>query len=298
VALIAVTYVKGRPGVTTTALGLAFAAPATARPVLVECDPAGGDLMRRHQLAARPGLVDLAAAARTPATFRTPGAVFPPGTASPPQPVEVLDASAQQLRLGRCSVPVVVAPAGGAQTRAALPELTRAGPGPSSPYGGGVLSGARRLVVADCGRCDPVLPSWPVLRAADVVVLLARARADDLAHVREQLGGLLDAVAGRLVVVLAPGGAYPASEVAEVLTSFAGQELGADPSAVGVAGPLPADRRAAGVLGGELLARRGWLRLPLMSALARLLELLRPALPAPAAADRPGPVGVPQAGPR
>ena len=62
--LLAVAYVKGRPGATTTALGLAAASPAELGVVTVECDPAGGNLAHRHQLAAMPSLVDLAATAR------------------------------------------------------------------------------------------------------------------------------------------------------------------------------------------------------------------------------------------
>src|SRR5690242_457047 len=108
--LIAVSYVKGRPGATTTALGLAAAAPISVRPVVVEADPAGGDLMRRLGLAATPSLVDLAAAAR--------------GTT---RAEDALAAGTQTAVIGQVGVPVVVAPAGGAQTRAALPELTGAG---------------------------------------------------------------------------------------------------------------------------------------------------------------------------
>ncbi|WP_307962211.1 hypothetical protein [Salinispora arenicola] len=98
--LLAVTYVKGRPGVTTTALGLVATAPAQARAVMVECDPAGGDLMRRHQVAAAPSVVDLAAAPR--------------GAAGP---ADVFAAATQVVTLREATVPVVVAPAGGAQTR-------------------------------------------------------------------------------------------------------------------------------------------------------------------------------------
>ncbi len=245
--LVAMTYVKGRPGVTTTALGLAAVAPAVARPVVVEADPAGGDLMRRLELAATPSLVDLAAAAR--------------GATSAD---DAFAAGTQAMVVGDVGVPVVVAPAGGAQARAALPELT--GTGRS------VLTTAERLVLADCGRLAPGSAAWPLLRLADVVLVMARARADELAHLREALAELVDVGAGRLVVLLATGSLYSAADVAEVLTAHVVEELARDPGGFGVLGPLPTDRKAAAVLGGELLAGRRWRRLPLMRAYADLLD--------------------------
>lgn len=252
--LVAVTYVKGRPGVTTTAFGLAAVAPVEAGAVVVECDPAGGDLMHRLDLAAAPSLVDLAAAAR--------GATHPQ---------DALAVSRQAVVLGDVAAPVVVAPAGGAQTRAALPELTGTGRN--------VLTAPDRLVVADCGRLAPGSPAWPLLRLADVVLVMARARTDELAHLREHLAELVDIGAGRLVVLLAAGGVYPAADVADVLTAHVVEELARDPDSVGVLGPLPADRKAAAVLGGELAAGRRWRRLPLMRAYAGLLHDLAPHLP-------------------
>ncbi|MFY1632351.1 hypothetical protein ACN27F_03530 [Solwaraspora sp. WMMB335] len=252
--LLAVTYVKGRPGATTTALGLAAVAPGWAWPVVLECDPAGGDLTRRHRLAAAPSIVDLAAASR--------------GVASH---ADVFVVASQRLPVAEVAVPVVVAPAGGAQTRAAVPELT-----------GGereVLAAPGRVVVADCGRSGPGSPVWPLLQLADVMVVLARANADDLAHLREHLGDLVGAAPGRLVVLLGAGGAYPAAEVADVLATHLGQELARDPKAVSVLGPLPYDRQAAAVLDGDLTAGRRWRRLPLMAAYTRLWTDLTPYLP-------------------
>lgn len=251
--LIAVTYVKGRPGATTVGLGLAAIAPAEAQAVLVECDPAGGDLTLRFGLAAKPSLVDLAAAARVAGSGD-----------------EAFTAGTQNAALGEHVVPVVVAPAGGAQTQAALPEMTAAGRA--------VLTTSERLVVADCGRLEVASPVWALLELADVVLVVTRARADELAHVREQLGGLLDAEPGRLVVLLAPGGDYPAAEVAEVLSSHVVDELARDPASITVSGPLPEDRRAASVLGGGMVAGRRWRRLPLMRALSELLDDLAPSL--------------------
>src|SRR4051812_24159155 len=137
-ALAAIGYIKGCGGATTTAVGLAMAMPVEARPVVVECDPAGGDLMRRHRLAVSPGLVDLATAARGEATS-----------------AQALAGSTQQLRVGDRTVGVVVAPSGGAQTRVALSVLAR--PGQT------MLNPPDRLVVADCGRLDFTSPARPLL---------------------------------------------------------------------------------------------------------------------------------------
>jgi hypothetical protein len=252
--LLTITYVKGHGGATTTALGATLVAPAQARPLLVECDPSGGDLTHRHRLAARPSVVDLAAAARGPAAGSS----------------EVFTAGVQELRFYDHAVEVVVAPAGGAQTRAALPELTR----PSQP----TLNPPDRLVVADCGRLDADSPARPLLASADVVVVLARASADELAHLREHLADLDSLTAGRLVVALTPGGLYPAGDVADWLTRYVAEALARDPELLMVTGPLPQDRRAAGVLAGDLAPGRRWRRLPLFVALDRLLGELAPLL--------------------
>ncbi len=251
--LLAVTYVKGRPGVTTTALGLAAVAGVSARAVVVEADPAGGDVMRRLQVAATPSLVDLAAAARGAGTD------------------DVFAVGMQTATIGDVAVPVVVAPAGGAQTRAALPELTGTGRA--------VLTTPERLVIADCGRLTPGSAVWPLLRLADVLLVMVRARTDELAHLREALADLVEDGAGRLVVLLAAGGVYPGADVAEVLSTHIAEELARDPASLAVFGPLPHDRKAAAVLGGELVAGRRWRRLPLMRAYTALLDDLAVRLP-------------------
>jgi hypothetical protein len=244
--------IKG-PGVTTAALGMAAVADASARVVLAECDPAGGDLMLRHGLAAKPNLVDLASAAR--------------GTAGDPA---VFRTVVQALRVGDRVVEVVVAPPGGAQSRAALPELTRAGQL--------VLNPPDRLVVADCGRFEALSAARPVLALADVVAVVVRATADALAHLEEHLGELLDAVTGRLVVLLAHGGLYHEAEVADVLGRYVAEELMGSDDQLAVYGPLPEDRRAAALLGGGLLAGRYWRRLPLLRSLDRIAGELAPLL--------------------
>src|SRR5260221_13270976 len=65
--LIAQASVKGSPGVTTTCFALAAAWPAQRR-LVIEADPAGGDLGPWLGLPPAPGLTRLAAAARADPT--------------------------------------------------------------------------------------------------------------------------------------------------------------------------------------------------------------------------------------
>ncbi|PGH46923.1 hypothetical protein CRI70_31210, partial [Streptomyces sp. Ru87] len=68
--LVVLGSVTGAPGVTTTALALAAAWPPDGdggvRPVVVEADGSGGDLLIRFGLPPSPSLLDVAAAAGQP----------------------------------------------------------------------------------------------------------------------------------------------------------------------------------------------------------------------------------------
>ncbi len=259
-ALIAVGYVKSRPGASTVALGLAAALPVSARPVVMECDPAGGDLAARWRLPVAPGLVQLATASRATTRAGLLGGR------------DVMGRFTQQVRVGDRSVDVVVAPPGATQTRVALSVL--ATPGHTVP------SPVPRVVVADCGRLDESSVVWPLLSRADVALVLVRGRRDEVAHLRELIGDLVDAAGQRLVVLLAAGGEYTAPEVAEYLTGHLAGDLDRPDEPVTVRGPLPYDERGAAVLGGDLPAPRRWQRLPLPAALHRVAEMLAPLLPA------------------
>ncbi|WP_307962210.1 hypothetical protein [Salinispora arenicola] len=133
------------------------------------------------------------------------------------------------------------------------------------------------------GRLRPAgtrLAVWSLLRLADVVLVLARGRADEVAHLREYLGELVDAGAGRVVVLLGAGGAYPAADVAQVLSTHLVEDLARDPQAGQRARPAAArPSRGRAVLGGELLAGRRWRHLSLMATYARLWTDLAPFLP-------------------
>jgi hypothetical protein len=253
--LVVVGALKGRPGATTTALGLAAVCDPSARPVLVECDPGGGDLAAWHGLAVVPGVVELAAAVHRRGD--TPAAAE--------DPVSVLSRCAQRLRIGGHTVEMVVAPPGAAQAALAVQVLA----GPGAP----VLAGSDRLVIADCGRLDRSSPAWPLLPVAAVTVLLVRGEVADVAHAQHGIGEVARAAGGRLVVVAASGRYGPAEMDAALATVWP----------AGTGGAVPDDPRGAGVLIGELRSGSHWQR----SRLARALQGLVRGLPVPAG-PKPG----------
>jgi MinD-like ATPase involved in chromosome partitioning or flagellar assembly len=230
--LVSVLSLKGSPGATTFAVALAARWPAPASALVVEADPSGGDLAVRFSLPSTPGLVSLAAAARGGGgaglvwqhTLQLPG-----------------------------GLPVIAAPPDAEQARAALSALA------PDPAGGlGVLRTAGNqpgtVVVVDCGRVDPGSLALPIVRSSDVVVLLSRAHADDLAHLPRRLPAV-----GRWSpnpVLLLVGEGYSTAEVA--------RELGVSPL-----GRVPYDPDGAAVLCGRP-SRRRWRRSgPAHSALGR-----------------------------
>lgn len=156
--LIALCSAKGSPGVTTTmvALGACWPGPGPA-PILLEADPAGGDLVARFGLGPVPGLVSLATAAR-----------------HTPHP-SLLAAHCQLLPGG---LRVISAPVGAEAAHAAL-RMTHAG-------GRELLAAAaadpHTLLLVDAGRVEPHSPTVGLLGTASAVLIVARPRLDDLAH--------------------------------------------------------------------------------------------------------------------
>lgn len=152
-SVIAVAAAKSSPGVSTVAELLVQLGDVGARRVLVDCDPAGGDWLLRPGVAHEPGLASLAMASR-----RGLG------------PGEVLD---HMQRLGD-GLEVVVAPAAARQATSALEMV------------GEVLVDHLRSAgldaVVDCGTLSPASPALPVVRAADLVVMVSRPTAAAVIH--------------------------------------------------------------------------------------------------------------------
>jgi hypothetical protein len=201
--LIALASVKGSPGVTTFALALAASWPADVRRVVVECDPAGGDLAQRFGLATSPGLLSLAAAARQP--------VEPDVVWNHTQPLPG-------------SIQVMPGPPGGQQARAALSTLTS----PTSPLYGTARQPAVAMF-ADCGRLDPGSPAEAVIRHADVLLLISGTYSDELAHLATRVHEL-GHTAARACLVLA-GHGHPTHAVERDLRIPVMARIPDDPSA-------------------------------------------------------------------
>lgn len=229
-ALLALTAVKAAPGVTTTAMALAVMWPPRQRRQLVaECDPSGADLAARFGHTSSPGLVSLAAAARhdhTPDQVRRHTHHLPGG------------------------VDVLLGPASGDQATAAVHTLAHA---PA------VLAGDPATVtLADCGRFWPGTPTTALLRAADLVAIVARPRLDELSHITAAMGALAS-LNRHLGLVLIGRGDYSSCEIAGI-------------TGIQVLGTLPHDPHSAALMTGRATRRRILARRPLLPA-ARALAI-------------------------
>jgi len=146
--IIALTSVKGSPGVTSLATALAATWPGydDSPVLLIEADPAGGVLGPRHGLTAEPSLASYMADARRG---------FDPAIAA---------ANSQEI-----------AP----RVRALIGPVDPAIAERSLSWGGTALADGLRArphlpVVADVGRLDAVSPAMPLAQAADETLLIMK----------------------------------------------------------------------------------------------------------------------------
>ena len=259
--MIAVVSVKGSPGVTTLCLALAACWPDPAAAIMVEADPAGGDVAMRFGLAPSPGLLSLAAAARGRAGTRGEGG------ARPAEGAELVWRHAQALP---GNVPVVAAPPDAGRARGALAVL--AAPDRAAGLNLGPLRAVAAhpgaVLVVDCGRVDEGSPVMPVLRSADVMVVLSGAGADDLAHLARRIPEI--GAWSRDPVLLLTGGGHSIAAVA--------RELGVTPLA-----RVPHDPRGAAVLRGHRSVLRWHRSGPRRSVLGQSAREIADALAARAA---------------
>ena len=263
--LVALVSAKGSPGVTTVALGLAARWP-TPEAVLVEADPAGGDLVTRFGLYHKPGLSTMALAARDATAV--------------PEP----ESWVQRLP---CEVPTVLA-APGSAAAASLATMGERGARMLR-----LLVEHHSAVVVDAGRWHPESPAAPLLVAADVVLLVVRPVPDEIRQADARIGALRELASDVRLVLVGERGMWPPDEIGRAL-------------AAPVAQLVPVDRHGAGVLSGRLAPRRGWsrtgltswTRLPLPMACHSLARALAaPATPIgrrPAATRAPLPTVRPQ----
>ncbi|GIM98249.1 hypothetical protein [Paractinoplanes toevensis] len=187
--LVVVGSIKGSPGVTSLALGLASRWPDTGS-LLVEADSDGGDLAARFGVNPEPGLAALALAIRS----------------SGPDTV-ALEGFAQRLRV---DAEVVLAPPSDAaapaveQLAASVPMLGRAA--------------VHRSVIVDVGRLSRRSPLAPVVQAADHVVVVATPNLADLTQVFSRLQRLRATARGHVWVWLSGAGPYDEAEVSADLS--------------------------------------------------------------------------------
>jgi hypothetical protein len=196
VSAVAIGSVGGSAGATALAVSLARTWPKPC--VVVEADPDGGRLAARLELAVRPGLVDLAGAARRG-----------------DQPDSALWRFAQRDRRGLAVVPCHPA----AEQVQALLRST------AEPIARWCTSCDEHDVVLDVGRWRPGAATSTLARAAHRRVVVVRGEPEDvvaLVHRRD----LLAAVGGVEVVVVA--GTYGRREVARVVPWPILAELPAD----------------------------------------------------------------------
>lgn len=229
-SVIAFGSIKASPGVTTTVLALASVWSSERSLLIVEADPDGGDLAVRVGLHAEPGLTSLAAAGRRSAT-----------AAQGDQHVQRLPGGPRAL----------LGPPDAEQAIRAL-EMIGDGLG---------LSGREdRDVLIDCGRLRPQSPAATFVAQAEIVVIVARPRLDELQHLRARVDQLT-ASGAQVRLLLVGDKPYPPDEVAHAL-------------AVPILGVLPVDPAAAAILNGLGGRRTRLERSPLLRHARDIVEAL------------------------
>lgn len=238
-SIIGVVGAKHSPGATTLAVTLACIPGGQERALLVEADPAGGDLAARTGRSLDPGLLSFAAAGRRGITEG------------------LLDAHTQRLGNG---VTVLLGPPSPEQSAAALTGIGRT----LAP----VLAERPGCTVIDAGRWETRSPARELLQAADVVLVVFHPTVEGVEHVRARLA-TIGTAATRLVAVSVGERPYSPSEVAAVLAPVEVQMIDADPrAAVAIGAGAPIDRwlrrspmvRSIAALAGQLTMDRTGVR--------------------------------------
>lgn len=247
--MIALVSAKGSPGATVA--GLAFTLTWPGRCLLVEGDPAGGDVLPGYlqgSLDAQRGLAQLAVAELR-------------GRLRDEFEHQLVDLDAPKRQ--RLLLPGVRDPAQAATVAPVWPAIAE--------FLRQVADGG--TVVVDCGRLTTPHFGWSLVHAADRVLLVVRGTLPSVSHAVPAVGMLRKEQAerggpDRLGLVVVDTGPYPPTEVAERLQ-------------VELATVLPDDGRSARALsiGGTVHGR-----LPLLRAAAAAHSLTRREL-----ADAAGP---------
>jgi MinD-like ATPase involved in chromosome partitioning or flagellar assembly len=210
--VVAFAGVKHSPGVTTLAVAVASSQAGSA--LVVEADPAGGDIAARSGLALDPGLASLAAAARNEMT------------------ADLLSQHVQRLSSG---VDLLAGPVSPRQSATALRAV-------AEPLVELFARLDHDLIVIDLGRIDDPTLVVPLLGAADRVVLSLRGTAEDVVAARSRLDDLRRH-ASSVSIAVTGSGPFHTGEVAAALGADAAVTLPWDPRAArALAAGLAPDR--------------------------------------------------------
>lgn len=182
---LAVVSAKGSPGATTSAVTVA----AVTGGVLVEADPAGGDIECWAGPQGEPGLIRLAGALRHAADL-----------------AGVLDEQVREVRPG---VRAVLAPSGGEQAESTLVAIgQRLAP---------VLHAAPGWVIVDGGRWNRTQPTAGRLAGCDLVAVVVSPTLASVAHARSLVPALRETCGSDVVAVVVGDRGYRPDEVAGAL---------------------------------------------------------------------------------
>lgn len=209
-AVVCLTSASGSPGVTTTAVGLAFCWP---RPVLlVEADPTGGSGILAGFLKGTTsydvGLIELALS-----------------------PLGVADALRDVVRPLSPNVSLVT----GTRTHAQAPALRDVWEPLATALSELELSG--QDVIVDAGRLGLTGSPRPLLEAADLTLLLTRANLPSISPARSWAEAVRDPTTGWRrpgLLLIGEGQPYRDTEVAKVLGMPVVADLPDDPEAAAV----------------------------------------------------------------
>ena len=255
--LVALISVKGSPGASTLALGIAARWPQPGA-VLVEADPAGGDLATRFGLFHKPGLSTMALSTR-----------IGPGQ---PQP-------RQWLQRLPCGVPAVLAAPG--PTAASLATLGEHGPAALR-----LLAAQHPALLLDAGRWQPGSPVDAMLAVTDAALIVLRPVPEEIRQAEARIKPLRELASDLRLVLVGDRGTWPAREIGDALGVPVAEVVPVDRHGAGLLTGRMVPRNG--------WASSGWTRLPLLrSCYSIALRLARQAASPEAGAASPAGVRPP-----
>ncbi|MGH8879829.1 MAG: MinD/ParA family ATP-binding protein, partial [Stackebrandtia sp.] len=175
----AIGHLKSSVGATTAAMAIAATWPLAHTPIVAECDPYGGDLQAAFRLPPTPGLAELAARQVVDNPFSQTGG---------------LAECAQQVTVWGRRVDIIGTPPSPPDITEHLSVLTQAK--------SRILRPSIGTVIADVGRIYPASPAWPVLDAADAVLIVVPATPAGLAQLRVHADLMFHHFGLRLAVIM------------------------------------------------------------------------------------------------